>query len=122
MAACREPPGGCPAPNDSCTVRNRCERLDNEHRKLERRRHPPRATARCHHLQAELTFDGVHHSVSVRSVGGDLLEIAVERTEDASTWSAAFAAKCAPRSPVVLGSGHTAFEGLCLLATCLRGP
>ncbi|KAL4457977.1 hypothetical protein ABPG75_012842 [Micractinium tetrahymenae] len=42
---------------------------------------------------AELTFDGTAYIVTVRCAGGDLLEVAVEQKEDASVWSAAFAAK-----------------------------
>lgn len=45
-------------------------------------------------MQAELTFDGVAYIVTVRCVGGDTLEVVVEHKADASTWAAAFAAKC----------------------------
>lgn len=50
------------------------------------------------HLQAELTFDGVVYILTVRCMGGDALEVIVERKEDASTWGATFAAKCERRA------------------------
>jgi hypothetical protein len=43
----------------------------------------------------ELTFDGVAYILVVRCASGDCLEVMAERKEDASTWSAVFAAKCA---------------------------
>jgi hypothetical protein len=46
------------------------------------------------HVQAELTFDGLAFIVSVKCSSGDCLEVAVEQRDDASTWSATFAAKC----------------------------
>lgn len=47
-------------------------------------------------LQAELTFDGTTYIATVRCAGGDLLEVVVEQKDDASVWSATFAAKCEP--------------------------
>ncbi|KAL4427003.1 hypothetical protein ABPG77_009564 [Micractinium sp. CCAP 211/92] len=42
---------------------------------------------------AELTFDGIVYLATVHCAGGDLLEVVVERKDDASVWSATYAAK-----------------------------
>lgn len=47
--------------------------------------------------QAELSFDGVAYTLAVRCVGGDALEVVVERKEDAAVWNATFTAKCERR-------------------------